>query len=41
MLVQIDGDGNVDGLNAMGFNVLYDFEEVSCDAATWTMVPPS
>lgn len=38
---QMDGDGNFDGLSAMGFNVLHNFEEVSCDAATWTMVPPS
>lgn len=39
--IQIDGDGGFDGLSAMGFNVLHNFEEVSCDAATWTMVPPS
>lgn len=38
---QMDGDGNFDGLSAMGFTVLHNFEEVSCDAATWTMVPPS
>lgn len=38
---QMDGDGNFDGLSAMGFSVLHNFEEVSCDAATWTMVPPS
>jgi len=25
----------------MGFSVLHNFEEVGCDAATWTMVPPS
>lgn len=37
----MDGDGNFDGLSAMGFNTLHNFEEVSCDAATWTMVPPS
>ncbi|KAK4991188.1 hypothetical protein LTR50_001946 [Elasticomyces elasticus] len=41
MLDYIDGDGNFDGLSAMGFSVLHNFEEVSCDAATWTMVPPS
>jgi len=40
-LFQMDGDGNFDGLSAMGFSVLHNFEEVSCDAATWTMVPPS
>jgi beta-N-acetylhexosaminidase len=39
-LQQMDGDGNFDGLSAMGFNVLHTFEEVGCDAATWTMVPP-
>jgi beta-N-acetylhexosaminidase len=37
----MDGDGDFDGLSAMGFSVLHNFEEVSCDAATWTMVPPS
>lgn len=39
LIMQMDGDGNFDGLSAMGFNVLHNFEEVSCDAATWTMVP--
>lgn len=39
--MQMDGDGNFDGLSAMGFSVLHTFDEVSCDAATWTMVPPS
>jgi len=39
--LQMDGDGNFDGLSAMGFSVLHNFEEVSCDAATWTMVPPA
>ena len=29
---QIDGDGNMDSLIAMGFNMLHSFEEVSCDA---------
>lgn len=33
----MDGDGNFDGLSAMGFNVLHTFEEVSCDAETWTV----
>ncbi|KAK8199843.1 glycoside hydrolase superfamily [Phyllosticta capitalensis] len=41
ILDYIDGDGNIDGLSSMGFDVLHNFEEVSCDAATWTMVPPS
>lgn len=38
---QIDGDGNVDSLATLGFSVLHCFDEVTCDAATWTMVPPS
>ncbi|KAL2012758.1 hypothetical protein VTN00DRAFT_283 [Thermoascus crustaceus] len=37
----VDGDGNFDSLSGMGFNVLHSFEEVTCDAATWTMMPPS
>ncbi|KAF2767613.1 glycoside hydrolase [Teratosphaeria nubilosa] len=37
----MDGDGNFDGLSAMGFGVLHVFEEVSCDAATWGGVPAS
>jgi beta-N-acetylhexosaminidase len=38
---QMDGDGNFDGLSAMGFSALHNFEEVSVDAASWTMVPTS
>ncbi|KAH0558518.1 hypothetical protein GP486_004826 [Trichoglossum hirsutum] len=41
VLDYIDGDGNFDSLSAMGFTVLHSFDEVTCDAATWTMVPPS
>jgi beta-N-acetylhexosaminidase len=37
----MDGDGNFDGFSSMGFEALHNFEEVSCDAATWTMIPPS
>jgi len=37
----MDGDGNFDGFSAMGFDVMHNFEEVSCDAATWTMIPPA
>jgi beta-N-acetylhexosaminidase len=37
----MDGDGNFDGFSAMGFDVMHTFEEVSCDAATWTMIPPA
>jgi len=38
--VQMDGDGNFDGFSAMGFSVLHTFEEVSVDAATWSMRAP-
>ncbi|RMX81756.1 hypothetical protein D0868_15935, partial [Hortaea werneckii] len=41
ILDYMDGDGNFDGFSAMGFDVAHAFEEVSCGAATWTMVPPS
>ncbi|QIW94748.1 hypothetical protein AMS68_000266 [Peltaster fructicola] len=41
VLDYMDGDGNVDGLSAMGFSVLHNYEEISCDAATWTTVPPT
>lgn len=37
---QMDGDGNFDGFSAMGFSVLHTFEEVSVDAATWSMRAP-
>lgn len=40
-MLQVDGDGNFDSLSGMGFNVLHSFEEVTCEAATWTMMPPS
>ena len=38
MKFQIDGDGNFDSLTAMGFQVMHNFEEVSCDADT--LKPP-
>ncbi|KAK5678767.1 hypothetical protein LTR17_027640 [Elasticomyces elasticus] len=41
ILDYMDGDGNFDGLSTMGFTTLHNFEEVSCDAATMTMLPPS
>ncbi|KAF2660444.1 glycoside hydrolase family 3 protein [Lophiostoma macrostomum CBS 122681] len=41
LLDYMDGDGNFDGFTSMGFTVMHNFEEVSCDAATWTMIPPS
>ncbi|KAK3110291.1 hypothetical protein LTR53_015557 [Teratosphaeriaceae sp. CCFEE 6253] len=41
VLDYMDGDGNFDGLSMMGFGTLHTFEEVSCDAASWTMMPPS
>ncbi|KAJ5476038.1 Glycoside hydrolasesuperfamily [Penicillium sp. IBT 31633x] len=34
----VDGDGNFDNLSTMGFTMLHSFEEVNCDAATWTMM---
>ncbi|KAJ5779065.1 Glycoside hydrolase superfamily [Penicillium paradoxum] len=34
----VDGDGNFDHLSTMGFTMLHSFEEVNCDAATWTMM---
>ncbi|EPS26034.1 putative beta-N-acetylhexosaminidase [Penicillium oxalicum 114-2] len=37
----VDGDGNFDCLSSMGFSMLHSFEEVNCDAATWTMMHPS
>jgi beta-N-acetylhexosaminidase len=37
--VQVDGDGNFDSLASMGFSVLHSFEEVTSDAATWSMRP--
>lgn len=39
--IQMDGDGNFDGFSSMGFDVMHNFEEVSCDAATWTTIPPA
>jgi beta-N-acetylhexosaminidase len=38
--MQMDGDGNFDGLTAMGFDVLHRFDEIICDAATFTMQAP-
>ncbi|RAH85875.1 beta-N-acetylglucosaminidase [Aspergillus japonicus CBS 114.51] len=35
----VDGDSNLDCLSGMGFSALYSFEEINCDAATWTMAP--
>lgn len=37
----VDGDGTTGSLSAMGFEPLHNFEEVSCDAASWTMVLPA
>jgi hypothetical protein len=38
---QWDGDGDFDSPSAMGFTILHGFEEVSCDAASFNMVPPT
>ena len=40
-MTKVDGDSNFDFLSAMGFSMLHSFEEVNCDAATWTIMPPS
>ncbi|EDN04485.1 conserved hypothetical protein [Histoplasma mississippiense (nom. inval.)] len=37
----VDADGNYDSLSAMGFSVLHSFEEVTCDASTWSMMAAS
>lgn len=39
VLDSVDADGTSDCLSAIGFNVLYSFEEVTCDVSTWTMMP--
>jgi beta-N-acetylhexosaminidase len=40
-VLQVDGDGNFDCLSSMGFTMLHSFEEVNCDAATWTIMHSS
>ncbi|CAL5868813.1 uncharacterized protein PFLUO_LOCUS3040 [Penicillium psychrofluorescens] len=37
----VDGDGNFDCLSTMGFTMLHSFEEVNCDASTWTIMHSS
>ncbi|KKY18144.1 putative beta-n-acetylglucosaminidase [Phaeomoniella chlamydospora] len=37
----VDGDAHFDSLVSIGFTILHSFEEVSCDASTWNMLPPS
>jgi beta-N-acetylhexosaminidase len=39
--LKVDGDGNFDHLSAMGFSVLHSFEEITSDAATWKIMPPT
>lgn len=41
VLDHVDGDGNVNSLNIMGFELLHSFEEISCDASTFNMMAPS
>ncbi|KAJ5752375.1 hypothetical protein N7520_009292 [Penicillium odoratum] len=36
----VDGDGNFDCISSLGFSMLHSFEEVNCDATTWTMMHP-
>lgn len=40
VLDYVDGDGNINSLSVMGFELLHSFEEISCDAATFTMMSP-
>ena len=35
--MKMDGDGIVGGLNNLGFGLLHGFEEISCDAAMWSV----
>ncbi|KAL9055455.1 MAG: hypothetical protein Q9162_003553 [Coniocarpon cinnabarinum] len=35
-----DGDGTTGSLSAMGFDSLHSFEDISCDAATFSMISP-
>ena len=37
----MDGDGTTGSLSAMGFEPLHSFEDITCDAATFSMIPPS
>ncbi|KAJ5936426.1 hypothetical protein N7454_005061 [Penicillium verhagenii] len=37
----VDGDGNFDCISSLGFSMLHSFEEVNCDATTWTMMHTS
>ena len=39
IFTQVDYDGNVDNLTAMGFTVLHNFDEISCDAGTFEFPP--
>ncbi|KAF9894197.1 hypothetical protein FE257_007699 [Aspergillus nanangensis] len=34
----VDGDSNYDCLSGIGFTTLHSFEEVNCDATSWTMM---
>jgi hypothetical protein len=39
---QVDADvASLAGFEAMGFHVLHQFDEIRCDAATFTMQAPS
>ncbi|KAI9720132.1 MAG: hypothetical protein M1828_005778 [Chrysothrix sp. TS-e1954] len=35
----MDKDGNLSLMWSMGFEMLHEFEEISCDAATWSLIP--
>ncbi|KAL4888115.1 glycoside hydrolase superfamily [Aspergillus ambiguus] len=37
----VDGDSNFDCVSGIGFGTLHSFEEVNCDAGTWTILTAS
>jgi hypothetical protein len=39
--LQMDGDGNFDGLSAMGFDVLHRFDEIISDCQPFSLQQPS
>ena len=39
IFTQVDCDGNMDNLTAMGFTVLHHFDEISCDAGMFEFAP--
>ena len=37
IFTQVDYDGNLDNLFAMGFTVFHTFDEISCDTSTFVL----